>query len=146
MKKIFQSIAGFLSAVTLVFAATAFVGCKDKGEAYLGQVKSRWDVEFPSSMELVYSCKNVGFGDGAYFYVYRTEENLSSAEFVPMDEETADEIDRLCASLLKDLDGTYALNREHKTVYRHYSQHSDLDNLYLIYDEELSRLTVFESI
>lgn len=111
---------------------------------YVTKVNNYWGVSLPKSMSLCYCYENIGFEDGMYFYVYGVEADLLSIEFNVIDDAKSNEIDGICNSLFKDIDKNFSFSREHNYGYFYKSKNNGNKYLYLIYDNNLSQLTIIE--
>ncbi|MDE7162762.1 MAG: hypothetical protein K2O44_01615 [Clostridia bacterium] len=144
MKRAISRVYSLFAIIALMILMTVgFTACIN---SYVAKLSHNWGIDLPKSMNLVYSCKNVGFGDGFYLYVYETEFDSLEIEFVPVDEEKAAVIDKACDTMLKDLDDDYYINWEHDCFYFYQSKNSGRDYIYLIYDKDNSTLYVCENI
>lgn len=144
MKKTVRKFNFFVAPLFLLLCMT--VGLAACINSYVAKLRYNWDINLPNSMNLVYNCEDEGFGDGSYFYVYETEFDSLDFEFVPMDKENAEKIDKACETLLSDLDKDYYLNWEHDCVYHYQSKNGEWDYIYLIYDKDNSMLYICEII
>lgn len=131
------------SAIALLFAALIFLAACFYGD-YLDTFKYNWEMTFPDSMTLIYHYDDSGFGDGSYFYVYEVELEDLSIEFAYMSDEQIENVNKTCASLMKGMDESYLLSTEKNYIYNYRSKNGGFDYLYLVYEIELSRLTIVE--
>lgn len=111
---------------------------------YLTKVYNYWGVSLPKSMSLLYRYENKGFEDGMFFYVYGVEADLLSIEFNVIDNAKSNEIDTICKSFFKNIDKNFSFNWEHSYGFFYKSKDNGNKYLYLIYDNNLSRLTIIE--
>lgn len=127
---------------TLIFCGTLFVfGCSGNE---ISLVNYRWDLSLPTTEEPIYSYEDKGFGDGTYYYVLDVSTESLNINFSKAEPEREEEITGYYSSVLSEADSQYYVDFSHEIFIYYESKNGGFDKLYLIYDYDLSRLTVFE--